>query len=306
MKKILKESTILLLEQKEGSWGCGLFPEDTEDREWCSYSMERIKYKKAAVQEQIDKISELFKLPEYSDLSENIKRYSKNDSFYQENKDNMNKLYTRLSPDCDKKVKSAFDNFKSKLANQYLFVDKMAYKERYNSINKLNTNYSALAYLLTLYRRDNKANLYNDTFNVVFDKFFVGGGREDRMGENPFVSLIVNYYGKKEDSVNIMKNVFNTIKSTTKIGETAEREAFIELRKKYKRVDRFSGDFSWVDLMGVDMMIYDNGWIPVQIKNNFKDCIGNHRFCKNICMGKDRGVWRYEYYEGSNITKRSS
>jgi hypothetical protein len=305
MKRILSESTMLLLEQKEGSWGCGLFPEDTEDREWCSYSMERIKHKKVAVQKQIDKISELFKLPEYSDLSKNIKRYSQNDSFYQENKDNMNKLYTRLNPDCPEKVKSAFANFKSKLANQYLFVDKMAYKEKYNSINKLNTNHSALAYLLTLYRRDNKMNLYNDTFNVVFDKFFVGGGREDRMDENPFVKLIVNYYVKKDNAVNIMKNVFNTIKSTTKIGETAEREAFIELRKKYKRVDSFSGDFSWVDLMGVDIMIYDNGWIPVQIKNNFKDCFGNHRFCKNICMGKDRGDWRYEYYEGGNITKRS-
>jgi len=305
MKKILNESTMLLLEQREGEWGCGLFPEGTEDREWCSYSLERIKHKKAAVQKQIDKISELFKLPEYSDLSKNIKRYSQNDSFYKQNKENMNKLYTRLKTDCPDKVKIAFDNFKSKLANQYLFVDKMAYKEKYNLINKLNTNYSALAYLLTLYRRDNKANVYNDPFNVVFDKFFVGGGREDRMDENPFVNLIINYYGRKEGAVDIMKKVFDTIKSTSKIGEDAEREAFIELRKKYKRVDQFSGDFSWVDLMGVDMMIYDNGWVPVQIKNNFKDCVGNHRFCKNICMGKDNGVWKYEYYEGKNI-KRSS
>ncbi len=298
MKKILKESTMLLLEEKEGEWGCGLFPEGTEDREWCSYSSERIKNKKAAVQEQINKISELFRRPEFKDLLDNIKFFKKNDPFYQENINNMVKLKKRLLGTCN------FDNylkkFKEDLAKQYVFVDKMAYKQKYNSISKLNTNYSALAYLLTWFRRDNKAKVYNDPFNVVFDKFFVGSGKEDTMSESPFVNLIIDYYGRKEGAVDVMKKVFDTIKSTSKIGENAEREAYIELRKKYKRVDQFSGDFSWVDMMGVDLMIYDNEWIPVQVKNNFKDCLGNYRVCKNICMGKDRGVWKYQNYVGSD------
>lgn len=297
---------MLILEQREGSWGCELFPEGTEDREWCNCSLEKIKYKKAAVQKQIDKIADLFKLPEYSDLSSNIKYYSKEDNFYKENRENMNKVYSRLVKTCPQKVKAAFENFKSRLASQYLFVDQMAYKQKYNLINKLNTNYSALAYLLTLYRRDNKSRLYDDPFNKVFDKFFIGEIRDDRMSESPFINLIIKYYSKKGDAVSMMKKVFDTIKSTSRVGDETEREAFIELRKKYKRVDDFSGDFSWVDLMGIDMMIYDDEWIPVQIKTDFKNCLGNHRFCKNICMGKDRGRWIYEYYEGKNIMKKSS
>lgn len=306
MKRILKESTMLLLEQKEGDWGCQLFAEGSEDREWCNCAIDKVKSKKIIIQREIDKISELFKLPEYSDLSKNIKYYSKNDEFYKENRENMNKLYKRLKPTCAEKTQKAFDDFKKKLAKQYLFVDQKAYKQKYNLINKLNTNYSALSYLLTLYRKDNKDSLYNDSFNKVFEKFFLGSFSEDRISESPFLNLIIKYYGKKGDATNIMNNVFHTIKSTSKIGETAEREAFMELRKKYKRVDSFSGDFSWVDLMGVDMMIYDGEWIPVQIKNNFEDCVGNHRFCKNICMGKSRGKWVFEYYNGRDIEKRSS
>jgi hypothetical protein len=163
--------------------------------------------------------------------------------------------------------------------------------------------------------------LYNSPFSYVFGEFFEGSQNEDYIGESPFVRLIIDYFGKKNNAVDTMKNVFHTIKSTSEIGDEAEKKAYAELTKKYKRVEIFSGDFSWVDFLGVDMMVFDEkqpstyktitgktqdskvitgGWIPVQVKNNIDACNNaKRRFCKSICMGKKNNVWITKYYDGN-------
>jgi hypothetical protein len=64
-------------------------------------------------------------------------------------------------------------------------------------------------------------------------------------------------------------------------------------------VINFSGDFSWVDFLGVDMLVNSRdsgGWVPVQIKTSIEKCVPNKKFCNNVCIGKKYGKWEVRKY----------
>lgn len=275
-----------MLESDGESWGCNLFPENSEQKDWCKCTMGRIKSKYGLIQSEINKIADFLK--SQTDLSGTIKFYKEDDPFFSDNINNLNELAKILSS-CNK-TKDTIDNFKKDIAKKFLFVNKQEDKFTYSLLNRLNTNYSALAYILTDFR--NRKVLKDSSFDDIFNSYF--GTPKDSMSESYFFNLIVNYLSSKESfahekSKEIVDNILKTIKGTDDIGKKTEIEAYKYLVKTFgeNNVKDFSGDYSWVDFLGVDMLVYDEkGWVPVQIKTNPNECKSNTRFCRNICIGK--------------------
>ena len=297
MKIILSERQILMLESDGESWGCNLFPENSEQKDWCKCTMGRIKSKYGLIQSEINKIADFLK--SQTDLSGTIKFYKEDDPFFSDNINNLNELAKILSS-CNK-TKDTIDNFKKDIAKKFLFVNKQEDKFTYSLLNRLNTNYSALAYILTDFR--NRKVLKDSSFDDIFNSYF--GTPKDSMSESYFFNLIVNYLSSKESfahekSKEIVDNILKTIKGTDDIGKKTEIEAYKYLVKTFgeNNVKDFSGDYSWVDFLGVDMLVYDEkGWVPVQIKTNPNECKSNTRFCRNICIGKKNNYdWDFKPY----------
>ena len=267
-----------MLESNGESWGCNLFPENTEQKDWCKCTMGRIKTKYALIQSEINKIADFLK--SQTDLSNTIKFYKEDDPFFSDNLNNLNELANLLSS-CGKTNKT-INEFKKDVAKKFLFVNKEEDKFTYSLLNRLNTNYSALAYILTDFR--NRKNFKNSSFDDIFNSYF--GTPKDSMSQSYFFNLIVNYLSSKESfahekSKEIVDNILKTIKGTDDIGKKTEMEAYKYLVKTFGKnnVKDFSGDYSWVDFLGVDMLVYDEkGWVPVQIKTNPNECKSNTRF----------------------------
>ena len=120
MKILITEQQRLLLESDGDNWGCNLFEENSEERDWCTCTMGRIKSKYKIIQDQINGLANFLK--SQSDLYDRIKFYSENDPFFSDNIANLNELETLLS-DC-KKTSKTIQKFKSDIAEKFLFVDK--------------------------------------------------------------------------------------------------------------------------------------------------------------------------------------
>lgn len=304
MKVILSEQQTLMLESNNDNWGCNLFDDNSEEKDWCKCTMGRIKHKYDVVQKELDKIADFLK--SQTDLSHTIKFYKENDPFFSDNINNLNELEELLSS-CDK-TKKTIDDFKKDIAKKFLFVNKEEDKFTYSLLNKLNTNYSALAYLLTNFRgrKKMKNESFDDIFNLYFTPIQKYNNDRGEFSESYFFNLIVNYLSSKDSlshqkSKEIVDNVLKTIKGTDDIGKKTETDAYNYLVSKFgeNNVKDFSGDYSWVDFLGVDMVVNgSNGWVPVQIKTNPTQCKSNKKFCRNICIGKkNNNEWDIKKYD---------
>jgi hypothetical protein len=301
MDIVLNEQQILILENNYEAWGCNLFEVKSEKREWCMNAQSKINNKKSKIQEQIDRIGKHLREDMNLSYSEKVKYYTEGDPFFNENVSNLKSAEELILPTCEK-AKDTFDDFKSKLAEKFLFVDKENDKYTYNQLTKLNTNYTALSYLLTEFR--SRKGLVGESFDQIFTKYFENP--PNSLDESPFFNLIIEYFSKREEAVNIMSGVLKTIKGTSDIGAESEKSAFKILSEHFdeENIKVFSGDFSWPDFLGIDMLVLEQdlgwGWVPVQVKTNIDKCYGNKKFCKNICIGKDKITkkWKIKIYDG--------
>jgi hypothetical protein len=306
MNILLKEEQVLILESNSDNWGCNLFETNTEQRDWCKCSMKRIEYKKSIIQDQINKVVDFMK--EQTDLADRVKFYSESDPFFSENIKNLNELSNLLS-NCEN-TESTIMDFKKDIAKKFLFVDKKENEVVYSLLNKLNTNYSALSYILTNFRERGgyKDKSFDDIFNLYFKPTYKYRGEDQEYYESKFFNLLVNYFSvtskDHEQAKDIIDKTLKTIKGTSNIGKSTESEAIFYLENMFGKnnIKNFIGDYSWVDFLGVDVLINNSesgGWVPVQIKSNIRDCENNRRFCKNICIGKDKyRNWEIREYKG--------
>jgi len=311
MKKIIRlsESELVSLVKRtimednqsknDNIWGCYTYPANSEAREWCECSKSRIKNKFNLIKVEMEKVKSF--IAETNDLIGSIKKFSIEDEFFKYRVDQFNELKTLLK-DCPKALQE-LEKEEKKFAEKVLFVYKKEQKEMYSLVNKLNTNYTALSYLLTRFRQKN--NLLGVPFDDVFNLYFGRSRRKmEEGGESEFFNFLLRFFSNKEDEVNIMKQVFKIIEKTSEKGVQTENEAFRELVRIYgeDKVKNYAGDFSFVDMFGIDFMVYSTKlgkWVPVQVKTNPKDCENNSRVCENICMSKDNSNnWVYKHYKG--------
>ena len=292
-----------MLENSQEAWGCNLLPKGSEDREWCDTAQTKLDWSRMRqIETQIAKIAESLRTDAELEFREKVKFYSEEDPFFSENIENLSKLKKYLSPTCDK-AEDSIDNLLTNLHEKFLFVEKQGDKFVYSQLTKLNSNYSALAFLLAEYRR--RKRLQGMTFDDVFNEYFV---ESSGLGESPFFNLIMNNFSKKFEAVNLINGVLQTIENTDKIGKESEEQAYNILVQHFgeENVVVFSGDYSWADFLGADMIVQEDtlgwGWVPVQIKTKLRKCKPNKKFCKNICMGKKMfsNEWGIKLYDGEN------
>jgi hypothetical protein len=278
-------------------FGCFKLNFGSEGKSWCDSSIKYISDNLPIIKRIILEVEKDLQKEEKKHLKNHLKFFDENDEFFSQNVKNLEILLEHTSY-CEKTIEE-IKKFQKKLPGKAIFVHKIAEKYQYSLLNKLNTNFSALAYLLTQYRLKN--NLQDSSVQDVFKKYFQGG---------EFYNVLMNYFENKEYEIEIFKEVFNTITNTSRKGRETEMLAIKMLKNKFgeENVIDFAGDFSFVDMMGVDVLVYSskmNKWVPVQIKSKMEHCKGNYRFCENICMTKnEKGVWIFKKYIGENYTEQ--
>lgn len=315
MKKIIRltESELVSLVKRtimednqsknDNIWGCESLKYGTEDIEWCKCASPKIKEQKKFLIDVVDKIKSMLQREDFEDLSKNLKIFKKDDPFFEWRISQFLEVQEELLKNPKQDV-NKINSFKKDIALKSLFIHKKEEKEEYSLLNKLNTNYSALSYLLTLHRKKN--NLIGLPFRDVFESYFgINMIKKEKGEESNFTNFILDYLSGKEDAEKTMSEVFKTIEKTTGIGTKTEGEAYDYLVKKYgkENVINYSGDYSFVDLFGIDFMVKgivpNMGFIPVQIKTNVTDLKGNYRVAENIAMGKVRdGIWKIDFFDG--------
>ena len=295
IKKVISESG-------EGfnpkTWGCRLFSHSSESREWCEnnqFKFMNSEYKKV-VQIELDYIADFLESQEDEKYSNRIQKFDPSVKIYESNIADVKDIYEKLKNCQNARV------FISKKAKEFVKSKMFTTPEQtYDLLNKLNTNYSALAYLITNFRQKN--NLEGEPFNYVFDKYF--RVNPENPDNSPFFKDVEKILVEDDD---INKNmVYHTIRQTSLTGNNTEEKFHADLwpRLGKENIKHYSGDFSWVDFMGVDMLVNLNGeWIPVQIKTKLSDCEKSaniRNFCKNWCVAPSSPInWTIQVYDGKS------
>ena len=307
IRKLLREQIV------DDRWGCDLFL-NQNDFEFCKTAVSRLKQKNSKERHQVFDILEMLKtdiFESYHDLVGKIKSYSQDDEFFSRNDEQIEKLINTVGKSCKSSI-PYIKEFKEKQSSKSLFVrdkeiDGIIEKE-YDEINKLNSNYTALAFLLTKYR-ENKSEEYkaNFGFDLIFKDYFLGN--ENNLDASPFYIFVRKHLEGTLDETekDILDNIYKTIQKTTSLGDKAELE-YQDFLTRYKvEFESFIGNFSWVDMMGVDLIFKfrkdpKDRWYPMQIKSKLENCHGNYRFCLNFCVGKEEnGDWYINKFDGEDL-----
>ena len=144
----------------------------------------------------------------------------------------------------------------------------------YSIINRLNTHYTAQAYLLTQLIIDDLQNksedlsklndLNRDEVAIILDKV-LSKNYSDEVAKSLSELINTNEHFKKD--------LLGTLQRSRDLGNSFEDTVFQKLREKYgdDNVVVFSGDFGFVDYFGVDGVVIINGVLhPVQISTSMK------------------------------------
>ncbi len=268
-----------LIESKISETGCNSIPMGLEYR-FCHSIETHLKRSRSLLNFTTRKISEYAK--EYlSEYEEGVRamKYEKTVDFFKSRQSMVNEAMNMFKY-CDGIIKYIERNM-SHFIKEHVIIDSDG---EWSYLNKLNTNYSALAYLITKLRFD-KDNML-DT-NTIVRKFF---NYDEKTGISPFIDFIDTIKPNVETESNkIMKQMSETIKATTDYGNMAEEDVKNLLLDEYvgSEIYDFTGNYSFIDMMGIDVAIKKDGkWIPIQIKSNPKTCVGlkNVDGCENWCV----------------------
>lgn len=306
LENSVRNEILQIKERNPNGWnfGCNLF--SGSEKEWCQdTAMREIRksVRKKEIEHDIYLFSTELKYRKEEGITDRIKFYDENDDFFRENINNLNSLKEKIS-DCEV-GKESIKLFEKNLNSMFVFVKEIEDQIQYDELSKLNTNYSALSYLLTLHRRKMIKNDYNPSFDQIFYNYF--RHRPYEGGYPEFVRFLIGYIDGDDDSYKIMQYVYETIFETTNVGKSSEKEVedILNNLKENKEIEDlkiFSGDYSFCDFLGVDMMIkFEGYWFPVQVKTKYDNCYGNAKFCDNLCIGKKGKKYIMALYDRTNM-----
>ena len=176
---------------------------------------------------------------------------------------------------------------------------------KYSLLNRLDTHYTAKAYLLTKIILDELESfwLQNEDKKVDLNKI-----SDEKIRE--IVTYVIddeNVDGVSDYLSDLLKNneqfrdyFFNSLEYSRTKGNQIEDEIFNVLRRKYgsDKIIEFSGDFGFVDYFGVDgVLVIDSIAHPIQISSSMKGNPKIFKYASEFCQ--PLGF----YKEGNVVTK---
>lgn len=273
--------------------GCNNFAKESYDYKWCKFAENKlnINIRKAA------NAIERYKTEYMSTWSSGLRavKYDKTMKFFNDRRSDVIEGMKKFQESCPK-LYNHIINRMVKFTESYVILNE---KGEYDLLNKLNTNWSALAFLMT---KEIPQELKTVDWPSATKYFFDRVNAET--GLTPFektLSSLDKMDNDLRDKINL------TIKKTSTEGQKIEDE-FFQFMKKFTDVIQYSGDYSFMDMMGIDMVVKSpqGEWIPVQVKKFGSGCNkgwSRVEMCDNWCVSWEKNDWIIRTYVGDNQTE---
>lgn len=300
MKNLIRK---FLREQAESKilTGCNNFDVKSYDYKWCKMAEASLSRNRIIASNAIRDYKKNF-LAEYkTGLRAQI--YDKEHKFFSDRREVVIGALKKFESSCPKfynYVRKRMEDFKK----EYVILNA---QNEYDLLNKLNSNWTALALILTLGVPEEYKNLRDYSISET-QKIFFKNLSED--GFTLFEKFMADW--GKENMKEITEKVYSTIIQTSRMGQMIEDE-FYDFVKKYVQVEQYGGEYSFMDMIGVDMVILnpENKWIPVQVKKYGGACSEiserkeNYRqhMCENWCVSYEKKTWVIRTYKGDSLQK---
>lgn len=296
IKKVLSEQK----RSKKVLVGCDFFPSHTFDHKWCKYAENKLMRNTRKVKMAMDEYIKNF-LSTYTTGVRAVK-YDKEHEFFSERREMVIDALNKFKTSCPKLKKYIIDRM-TKFTEQYVIWNE---EQQYDLLNKLNTNYTAAAYMMT-----SELPEYYKT-NVSFDnvlEYFFNKHNED--GVTPFEQFMGRI--ESENKKEIRDRINQTIAQKTKEGSIIEEKFYEYISEQIgsENVVIYSGDYSFMDMIGIDMLIKnpEGVWVPVQVKKYEGGCddttikYARQHMCENWCVSNEAKYFNIRVYDGVRMSK---
>jgi hypothetical protein len=280
--------------------GCDFFGVSTFNYKWCKFAENKLSKSRKKAYEAIENYIKEY-LSSYETGIRAVK-YDKNLKFFSDRRNLVIDFLEKTKDTCPKLRKYVVDQM-VKFTDRYVIWNE---ENQYDLLSKLNTNYSAIAYILTTELPDEykTATSYEDAVTYFFNE-------SNREGVTPFEKFM----GKigQENQKEIRDRIYQTIQYTTDMGNEIEEKfnKYISEQIGSGNSVLYSGDYSFMDMIGIDMMIKNpqDVWIPIQVKkwvggcDNQKDKEARKHMCENWCVSNESKYFNIRVYDGDKLVK---
>jgi hypothetical protein len=307
MKYIITESQYrkLFLEERKPKEieGCFVF-KDMDERDFCKVIQDELSDNLDLYQPKMESLLKKYFLSEEKNSKIQMEILSQEADIVKKGFDEIDKISEKISKNCPKSKDVATKLKKNWLSKYNLYFKD--YAGKYHLLNRLDTNYTAMAVLITMYYREliNQVRSWTtrkQTPSIRFvndwiDHFFnpstqlldprKGWEKDIIKSQSPLlnppshVSLFDNLFDSQEFVVqqsDEQKNFMLALQQVRDKGFKTEN-LFEKMLDEYGiEYERYSYDFSFVDMvLGIDFLIKqkkggDDYWVPVQVKSSFKE-----------------------------------
>lgn len=245
----------VLTEQKNSKKlvGCDYFPQHTNDYRWCKFAENKLMRNTKKITQALNTYIKDF-LSTY-ETGVRAVRYNKELEFFSERREMVVDALDRFQNSCPKLRKYIIDKM-VEFTEKYVIWNE---EQQYDLLNKLNTNYTATAFMITSelpeYYKTNVS--FENALSYFFDE-------KDDNGLTQFEKFMGRI--EDENKKEIRNRINQTIQYTTDMGNKIEDmfQKYISEQIGSENVIMYSGDYSFMDMIGIDMIIKnpEGKWIP--------------------------------------------
>lgn len=296
IKEVLKEQRT----SKKIAVGCDYFPEHTNDHRWCKFAENKLMRNTRKVRQAMDEYVKNY-LSTYSTGVRAVK-YDKEHEFFSERREMVVDALDKFKNSCPKLRKYIIDRM-VKFTEEYVIWNE---EQQYDLLNKLNTNYTATAFMMTSELPEYYKT--NVTFDNVMEYFFTTKNKD---GLTPFEEFMGKI--ESENKKEIRNRINQTITQKTKEGSVIEEKFYEYISEQIgpENVVVYSGDYSFMDMIGIDMLVRnpEGKWVPVQVKKYVGGCddttirYARQHMCENWCVSNEAKYFNIKVYDGERMVK---
>jgi len=289
IRRVLKEEV-----SNKYSTGCEFFPKNSTDYRWCKFAENKLSKTTKKAKLAIERYKKDY-LSDYGGEYKAVK-YNKSIDFFKDRRSDVINALEKFKSTCPSLYNYVIQQM-NKFVESFVILNQ---KNEYDLLNKLNTNWSALALMLTSELPEDYKNLdFEKSLNYFFED------TDEKSGTTPFEKFLDRLLIGSNDE--LKEKIYSTIKEKTKAGQEIEDE-FYNYISKYTETIQYAGDYSFMDMIGIDMVVKnpDNEWVPVQVKKYSGGCDkAEYRksMCENWCVSYEKNVWKIKVFKGDNLEK---